>query len=138
MKASESLPRSRRWKRRGWKIFGYSAVMGAGTALFVLSPAPLVTPLIFGLPLAIPFWLAGAIMGVVERHKASRLAAEIAREVEQREASRRCMGPSCRDAATHRSADGPWIWCEAHAGPQDVRLSIPVDRSGPFGGRMPS
>lgn len=120
MKAPGSLPKSRRWKRRAKRIFIVVALL----ALFGLSAGPIgyLAALIMGLPFVLPFWIAGSIAGLLEDHRARKLQAEAERQAALLDDSQRCMGPGCEAWATKRSVDGPWIWCEAHAGPADVAL----------------
>ena len=45
-----------------------------------------------------------------------------------------CMAPGCSDSASHRSFDGPWIWCARHAGPADpplVEIEVAVEAAVP-------
>ena len=37
-----------------------------------------------------------------------------------------CMGPGCNRPATRHSHDGPWLWCDRCAGPDDVPLGEPT------------
>ncbi len=37
-----------------------------------------------------------------------------------------CMGPGCDRPATRQSHDGPWMWCDRCAGPDDVTLGEPL------------